>query len=90
MTGIRCASWGFPLQLPEEWILMSDDGYNYTDFAEHIAGGAMGGFDGFRVRRHAGEPAPSFPLTRLDDGATVELADLWRRTPTVLEFGSFT
>lgn len=69
---------------------MSDDRYNYADFAEHIAGGAMGGFDGFCDWRHAGEKAPSFPLTRLDDGATVELADLWRRTPTVLEFGSFT
>lgn len=69
---------------------MTDDGYNYPDFAEHIRDGGEAGFEAFTARLHAGERAPSFPLTRLDDGATVQLADLWRRTPTVLEFGSFT
>ncbi len=69
---------------------MTDNGYNYADFAEYIGGAAMGGFDEFSARLHAGEKAPSFPLTRLDDGVTVELADLWRRTPVVVEFGSFT
>ena len=61
---------------------MTDDSDKYADFADHIAGGAMGGFDGFSGWLHAGEMAPSFPLTRLDDGATVQFADLWRRTPT--------
>jgi hypothetical protein len=64
--------------------------YNYADFAEHVASGGLAGFEGFADRLHAGAKAPSFPLTRLDDGATVELADLWRRRPVVLEFGSFT
>jgi hypothetical protein len=68
---------------------MSDDGYNYVDFAEHVSGG-LGKFDRFADRLHAGSPAPAFALTRLDDGTRVEMAELWRRTPTVLEFGSFT
>ncbi len=69
---------------------MTDDEYNYADFAEHVGRGALSGFDTFGGRLHAGQRAPSFPLTRLDDATTVELADLWRRTPTVIEFGSFT
>lgn len=52
--------------------------------------GGLAGFDRFADRMHAGSRAPSFPLTRLDDGTTTELDQLWRRTPTVLEFGSFT
>ncbi|WP_219419519.1 hypothetical protein [Pseudonocardia nigra] len=32
-------------------------------------------------RLHAGTKAPSFPLTRLDDGATVQMAQLWQRRP---------
>lgn len=64
--------------------------YNYADFAEFIAAGGMRGFGEFPNRLHAGTKAPSYPLTRLDDGATVELGELWRRGPVVLEFGSFT
>jgi hypothetical protein len=70
--------------------LDDDRDYNYADFAEHVASGALSGFDDFAGRLHAGSRAPSFALTRLDDGATVELTDLWRRNPVVLEFGSFT
>ena len=38
-----------------------------------------------------GEPAPSFPLWRLDDQAETSLNDLWgQHRYTVVEFGSFT
>ena len=38
-----------------------------------------------------GEPAPSFPLRRLDDGVETDLAAVWSRHAfTVVEFGSFT
>ncbi len=69
---------------------MTEDGYNYTDFAEHMAHDGQAGFERFADGLHAGSKAPSFPLTRLDEGTTTELDQLWRRTPTVLEFGSFT
>lgn len=70
--------------------LMSDGDYNYPDFADHVAGGGTSRFGAFANRLHAGAKAPSFPLTRLDDAATVELAELWRRDTVVAEFGSFT
>jgi hypothetical protein len=69
---------------------MSTDGYNYADFAEHVAGGGLEIFERFAARLHAGSRAPSFPVTRLDDDTTVQLDELWRRNPAVLEFGSFT
>lgn len=69
---------------------MSTDGYNYADFAEHVTDGGMEVFERVADRRHAGSRAPSFPVTRLDDTTTVQLDELWRRTPAVLEFGSFT
>lgn len=69
---------------------MAGDEYNYADFAEHVASGALSGFEEFADRLHAGSRAPSFPLTRLDDGTEVELRDLWRRDPAIVEFGSFT
>lgn len=69
---------------------MSTDGYNYGDFAEHVAGGGLEIFERFADRLHAGSRAPSFPVTRLDDDTTVQLDELWRRNPAVLEFGSFT
>jgi hypothetical protein len=38
-----------------------------------------------------GVPAPDFPLTRLEDGATVRLSEVWSGyTYTIVEFGSFT
>lgn len=55
---------------------MAEADYNYADFAEHVASGALAGFEEFADRLHAGSRAPSFPLTRLDDEATVELSEL--------------
>lgn len=38
-----------------------------------------------------GEPAPDFPLVRLDDESTVQLSDIWsNHVYTIVEFGSFT
>ena len=38
-----------------------------------------------------GEPAPDFPLTRLEDEVTVRLSDIWSAyVYTIVEFGSFT
>lgn len=70
--------------------MSSSDRYNYADFAQHVAGGGLEVFERFAERLHAGSRAPAFPLTRLDDGATVEMSELWGRKPAVLEFGSFT
>ncbi len=69
---------------------MNPDEYNYADFAEHVASGGLEGFERFTDQLHAGSTAPTFPLTRLDDGVTVPMAELWRRNSAVVEFGSFT
>lgn len=38
-----------------------------------------------------GDPAPSFPLWRLDDQAETSLSDIWaQHRYTAVEFGSFT
>lgn len=46
-------------------------------------------FARFPEAPHVGTVAPDFPLEDLDGGATVRLADLWRRDTVVMEFGSF-
>lgn len=70
---------------------VDEAGYNYPYFDKYIA---RGGHDAdealFRASPHAGDPAESFTLTQLDDGAQVRLADLWKSKPLVMEFGSFT
>jgi hypothetical protein len=38
-----------------------------------------------------GQPAPDFPLWRLEDGNKTSLKEIWsQHTYTVVEFGSFT
>lgn len=38
-----------------------------------------------------GEPAPDFPLTKLEDGQLVHLKEIWRKAAyTIIEFGSLT
>lgn len=38
-----------------------------------------------------GQPAPDFPLTRLEDETTVRLSEIWSvHSYTIVEFGSFT
>lgn len=64
--------------------------YNYADFAEHTRHGGMDRFSRFAERLHAGSPAPDFAVTRLDDGVELQVSGLWRRSPVVMEFGSFT
>jgi len=67
------------------------DGYNYACFDRHVAGGADERDEAaFRGSFRAGEQAEDFALTRLDGGVLVNLADLWRSKPLVMEFGSFT
>lgn len=63
------------------------DGYNYVDF---IMSREIPLFENFRDRLHAGEKAPDFELTRLDDGEAVPLSSYWSQGPVVIEFGSFT
>lgn len=65
--------------------------YNYARFDEHIAeGGEQEAEAAFRQSFRAGQRAADLPLRRIDDGAQVRLADLWRSKPLVMEFGSFT
>jgi hypothetical protein len=69
----------------------ASDGYNYVYFDQHVAAGADDQDEAaFRASLRAGEQAEGFALTRLDDGAQVNLSDLWRSKPLVMEFGSFT
>lgn len=74
--------------MPDHGVM---DGYNYIYFDRHVAAGADEQDEAaFRVSPRAGEQAEDFTLTRLDDGAQVNLSDLWRSKPLVMEFGSFT
>ena len=65
--------------------------YNYVYFDQYVATGADDqDEEAFRASFHAGDQAADGTLVRLDDGAQVHLADLWRSRPLVMEFGSFT
>lgn len=65
--------------------------YNYPRFDEYVsAGGDLADEDAFRASPWAGQRAPDFTLPRLSDGTSVQLSDLWRSRPLVMEFGSFT
>jgi hypothetical protein len=65
--------------------------YNYEHFDDYVRSRAAGAeFPAFRQRLHAGDSAPDFVATRLEDGARVTASELWRRRPVVMEFGSFT
>ena len=65
--------------------------YNYVHFDAYVEqGGEQDEFGAFANRLHAGERAPGFEVVRLDDGAVLDVADLWRRRDVVMEFGSFT
>ena len=64
--------------------------YNYDRFDLYVETGEdEREFGAFPNALHAGERAPDGVLTALD-GETVRLADLWRSSGVVLEFGSFT
>jgi hypothetical protein len=65
--------------------------YNYEHFDDYVRSGSAGAeFPAFRQLLHAGDSAPDFVATRLEDGASVTASELWRRRPVVMEFGSFT
>lgn len=65
--------------------------YNYEYFDRHVAeAGHEKDEAAFRSSFHVGEQAADFALPRLDDGAEMRLADLWKSKPLVMEFGSFT
>jgi hypothetical protein len=64
--------------------------YNYERFDAYVESGEDDReFGAFASVLHAGERAPDGELQLLD-GERVRLAELWRRTGVVLEFGSFT
>jgi hypothetical protein len=64
--------------------------YNYVHFDRYIADRGDDGTGPFRASFRVGERAADFALLRLDDGDQVTLSELWRSTPLVMEFGSFT
>ena len=61
--------------------------YNYPDFVfEYFR--PMARFD---ESPPLGEPAPDFPLWRLEDRGETRLSEIWSQNAyTVVEFGSFT
>ena len=60
--------------------------YNYREFVV-----APEEFIDFAVRApKATMRAPPFPLEDLISGEMVQMSDLWKAGPAVLEFGSFT
>lgn len=70
---------------------MPKDPYNYRRFDEYVEHGSESEeFAAFADGLHVGQPAPGFPVTRLDDGERFDIADLWQREDVVMEFGSFT
>jgi hypothetical protein len=70
---------------------VSHDDYNYRRFDHYVEHGREHEeFAAFPDLLHVGDRAPGFPVTRLDDGATFDIAELWRRRDVVMEFGSFT
>ena len=65
---------------------MSGHEYNYSEFVA-----SQQEFIDFAV--HAPKVtmrAPSFPLEDLASGNIVQMSELWRDGPAVIEFGSFT
>src|SRR6266568_3639499 len=65
--------------------------YNYSRFDDYVAaGGDLADEAAFRASPRAGQRAEDFTLPRLGDQARVRLSELWRSTPLVMEFGSFT
>jgi len=65
--------------------------YNYSRFDDYVAaGGDLADEAAFRASPRAGQRAEDFTLPLLGDGAQVRLSELWRSTPLVMEFGSFT
>lgn len=60
--------------------------YNYSDFTRENVLHLLR----FDESPAVGQPAPDFPLWRVD-GSETSLSDIWsRHTYTVVEFGSFT
>lgn len=65
--------------------------YNYPRFDDYVEHGPeREEFAAFANGLHAGDAAPSFAVTRLDDGERLEVSELWRSRDVVMEFGSFT
>ena len=65
--------------------------YNYARFDEYVESGQDDlEFSSFPHHLHVGMPAPDATLTRLDDGASVRLSELWSDRHLIIEFGSFT
>lgn len=65
--------------------------YNYERFDEYVESGQdLIEFSAFPNHLHAGEEAPDFTATVLDDGSEIRLSDVWATRTVVLEFGSFT
>lgn len=61
--------------------------YNYDAFVPEKFGPWMN----FGASPPLGQPAPDFPLWRLEDGERVLLSEVWSEHQyTVVEFGSFT
>ncbi len=61
--------------------------YNYDAFVE----GQFDAYMTFDASPPLGEPAPDFPLWRLEDRTETSLEAIWKsHVYTVVEFGSFT
>ncbi len=65
--------------------------YNYARFDEYVESGQDDlEFSSFADHLHVGMAAPDATLTRLDDGVSVSLSELWSDRHLIIEFGSFT
>jgi hypothetical protein len=62
--------------------------YNYSVFEMDREQPIIAAFSD--VPLHPGTRAPSFPLEDLDSGELVQMQELWRDGPVIIEFGSFT
>ena len=67
---------------------MSPEEYNYSVFDMDREQPIIDAFGEVTVR--PGGRAPSYPLEDLENGATVEMKELWRDGLVIIEFGSFT
>ncbi len=47
-------------------------------------------FEVFSKDLHVGEKALSFPLEDLSTGNRIDMKELWKKGPVIIEFGSFT
>ena len=67
---------------------MRPEEYNYSVFDMEREQPVIEAFSDNPIR--PGTRAPSFALEDLDSGNAVDMKELWRDAPVIIEFGSFT